>query len=60
MPNDIEYYPDGKTPKTYFRDKDGSVKMYLNQYGYSNRIQEPCRECGQWECDLEGVGHYRG
>ena len=56
----VEYYPDGKTIKTYYKPKEGPIRKDLNRYGYSNTIKEPCRECGQWECDLEGVGHYRG
>ncbi len=47
-------YPDG-TPKTYYPGKP-----WLNEYGYSNDKTERCPECGQWECDYEGVGHYRG
>lgn len=46
-------YSDG-TPKTFYPGKP-----WLNKYGYSHAT-EPCRECGEWECDQNGVGHYRG
>lgn len=46
-------YPDG-TPKTFYKDRTD-----LNAYGYPHR-KDRCPECGNWECDYEGVGHYRG
>ena len=46
-------YPDGSF-KTYFPGKP-----WLNKYGYPHAT-ERCIECGQWECDPEGIGHYRG
>lgn len=46
-------YSDG-TLKTFYPDKP-----WLNQYGYAH-AKERCRECGEWECDPQGVGHYRG
>jgi hypothetical protein len=48
-----ECYPDG-TPKTYYPNKP-----WLNKYGYLHRA-ERCNECGEWECDPNGIGHYRG
>lgn len=48
--------------KTY---PDGSIKTFqpgkphLNRYGYSHR-ETPCPECGKYECDPNGIGHYRG
>lgn len=46
-------YPDG-SHKTYYKNKP-----WLNKYGYAHRTTEPCAECGQWECDPLGIGHYR-
>lgn len=46
-------YPDG-TPKTFFLGKP-----WLNQYGYPH-ADTRCQECGEWECNPEEVGHYRG
>lgn len=46
-------YPDG-TIKTFYPGKP-----WLNQLGYQHRNAR-CPECGQWECDPDGVGHYRG
>ena len=46
-------YPDG-TLKTFYPDKP-----WLNKYGYPHRTHEKCKECGKWECDAEGIGHYR-
>jgi hypothetical protein len=46
-------YSDG-TVKTFYPDKP-----HLNRYGYPHRTQR-CPECGQWECDPEGIGHYKG
>ena len=48
-----DMYPDG-TPKTF---REG--RPDLNSYGYQHAT-ERCQECGEWECDFEGVGHYRG
>jgi hypothetical protein len=53
-----KFYPDG-TKKTFFIDKHGSVIYHLNKYGYPHRTQR-CTECGEWECDIQGVRHYRG
>jgi hypothetical protein len=53
-----ESYPDG-TVKTFYIDKDGRKRKDLNKYGYQHRDRR-CPECGAWECDPEGVGHYRG
>lgn len=47
-------YPDG-APKTFYPDKP-----WLNKYGYTHRTTERCCECGKWECDPKGIGHYRG
>ena len=58
--SDLIMYPDG-TPKTFYNDpKTGDVSYHLNRFGYKNDRKEPCRECGEWECDPNGVGHYRG
>ena len=58
--SDLIMYPDG-TPKTFYTDpKTGEVKLWLNQFGYTNDRTERCKECGEWECDQNGVGHYRG
>lgn len=46
-------YPDG-TPKTFYKGRTD-----LNTYGYPHR-KDRCPECGEWECDYQGVGHYRG
>lgn len=46
-------YPDG-TPKTFYPGKS-----HLNQFGYGHRTNK-CPECGMWECDPQGIGHYRG
>jgi hypothetical protein len=48
-----EKYPDGTT-KTFYPDKP-----WLNSYGYSHRDYR-CQECGEYECDPNGIGHYRG
>jgi hypothetical protein len=47
-------YPDG-SPKTFYPDKP-----WLNKYGYTHHTTERCGECGKWECDPKGIGHYRG
>lgn len=49
----VARYPDG-TPKTYYPEKP-----WLNEYGYSHRTSR-CSECDEWECDPNGIGHYRG
>lgn len=46
-------YPDG-TPKTF---REG--RPDLNSYGYQHATCR-CKECGEWECDPNGVGHYCG
>lgn len=51
-------YPDG-TLKTYRVMLNGDIRYDLNQYGYSHR-ETLCEECGKYECDYEGIGHYRG
>lgn len=53
-PSEKQVYPDG-TPKTFYPGRRD-----LNSYGYAHRETAPCRECGEWECDPNGVGHYRG
>lgn len=46
-------YPDG-TLKTFYPGRP-----WLNHYGTPHRTSK-CPECGQWECDPDSVGHYRG
>lgn len=47
------------------RYRDGTLKTFhpensnLNKFGYPHRTNR-CPECGEWECDPNGVGHYRG
>jgi hypothetical protein len=47
------FYPDG-TPKIFYLGKP-----WLNIYGYGHATKR-CSECGKWECDPNGIGHYRG
>lgn len=46
-------YSDG-TKMTFYPNKP-----WLNKYGYSH-ADVPCKECGEFECDINGLGHYRG
>lgn len=46
------------------RYHDGTIKTFypgrsdLNKFGYPHKTNK-CPECGEWECDPDGIGHYR-